>query len=432
MKLSRTQTQKLSSILSVAVALAAITFSLAVSAQAQTETSLYDFTGHSDGSNPLAGLVIDSAGNLYGTAGFSVFELSPTSGGGWTHTTIFSLTQGRLPESPLILDGAGNLYGATYEGGTSGGCNDGEGCGIVYELSLAAGVWTETVLYNFTGGTDGASPIGNLAFDAAGNLYGTTNYGGNLSCSRSGMGCGVVFELSPTGTGWVESVVHTFIDKEDGAYPLGGVTIDAVGNLYGTTSSGGNINACAGQVSGCGIVFKLTQAAGVWTEHLLHAFAQNSGGYAPQAGVVFDTAGNLYGTTETGGGVYRLTPTATGPWTYSLLKTLQERGGATPLAGVAVDASGNVYGTTNAGGDLSATVCNSNGCGVVFKLTPTSSGPWTETVMHSFTGEADGRFPYRSGVVLDSAGNLYGTTEEGGKISDCSGVGCGMVYKVTP
>jgi len=429
---SQKKTQKLYNILSAAVALIAITFSLGLTASAQTETALYEFTGHADGSGPLANLVSDSAGNLYGTAGGEVFELSPASGGGWTHSTILTFTQGRLPESPLLLDSAGNLYGTTVEGGTGFNCNFGEGCGIVYELSQVSGVWTETVLYNFTGGTDGGSPIGNLAFDSAGNLYGATNFGGNISCSRSGLGCGVVFELSPTSSGWQESVVHTFIDKADGAYPLGGVTMDAAGNLYGTTSSGGNINDCPGQVSGCGTVFKLTPSSTGWTERALHTFAQNAGGYAPQAGVVFDAAGNLYGTTETGGGVFKLTPTSSGPWTFSLLKTLGLRGGATPLAGVALDAAGNVYGTTNAGGDLSSSVCNSNGCGVVFKLTPTTSGPLTETVLHSFTGGTDGRYPYRSGVVLDSAGNVYGTTEEGGKLSDCSGVGCGVVYKIAP
>jgi hypothetical protein len=430
MKLSGTQ--KLSNLIHAALAVAVITFSLVAGAWSQTETALYSFTGHSDGADPLVGLVSDSAGNLYGTAGFSVFEISPASGGGWTHTTIFTLTQGRMPESPLILDAAGNLYGTTYEGGTGGGCNAGAGCGIVYELSSTPGVWTETVLYNFTGGSDGASPIGNLVFDTAGNLYGTTNYGGDLSRSHCGMGCGVVFELSPTDTGWEETVIHTFHDKSDGGFPLGGVAIDAVGNLYGTTSSGGDINNCTAQVSGCGMVFQLTQSAGVWTEHVLHTFQENEGGYAPAGAVVLDSAGNLYSTTETGSTVFKLAPTTTGPWKFSLLKVLEDQGGATPLAGVTLDASGNLYGTTNAGGNLHATACNFYGCGVVFKLTPTTSGPWTETVLHSFTGGVDGRYPFRSGVILDGAGNLYGVTEEGGKLSDCSGVGCGVVYEVTP
>jgi uncharacterized repeat protein (TIGR03803 family) len=152
----------------------------------------------------------------------------------------------------------------------------------------------------------------------------------------------------------------------------------------------------------------------------------------PQSNVVLDAAGNVYGTTQTAGGVFKLTPTSTGPWTFSLLKTLQGRGGASPLVGVTLDASGNLYGTTNAGGDLASSVCNSNGCGVVFKLTPTSSGPWTETVMHSFTGGTDGRFPFRAGVILDAPGNIYGVTEEGGIHNDCSGIGCGVVFQITP
>jgi hypothetical protein len=416
-----------------AVAFVAFTLSLALSAQAQTENVLYDFTGHSDGSDPLAGLAMDSAGNLYGTAGFTVFELSPEAGGVWSFNPIFRLTQGRLPESPLLLDASGNLYGATFEGGTSGGCNNGEGCGIVFELTQTGGVWSETVLYNFTGGSDGDSPIGNLAMDAAGNLYGTASNGGDFSCSRSGLGCGVVFELSNTGSAWVESVIHTFTDKNDGALPMGGVTLDAAGNVYGTASRGGNIKDCpAGQVVGCGVVFKFTPSSSGWTEQVLHAFTENNNGYYPQATVTFDPAGNIYGTTMTGGGVYKLTPTTTGPWKYSVLKILSNKVGASPMAGVTLDSAGNVYGTTDFGGDVSAPKCDTNGCGVVFKLTPTASGPWTETAMHIFKGGADGRYPVYSGVVLDSSGNLYGTTEEGGALAECSGAGCGLVYQIVP
>jgi uncharacterized repeat protein (TIGR03803 family) len=411
----------------LAVALIVFTGSLATSAGAQTETVLYDFTGQSDGSVPLAGLVFDSAGNLYGTAGSAVFELSPTTGGGWTHNTILTMTEGRTPQSGLIFDTSGNLYGTTIAGGIGINCNDNEGCGIVYELSPSSSGWVETVLYQFTGSTDGGSPAGNLVFDTSGNLYGTTEYGGDSEC-YGGLGCGTVFELSPTSSGWKESVLHAFADKADGALPLGGVILDAAGNLYGTTYLGGNIKDCHGPINGCGVVFQLTPTSTGWTEHVLHSFT-GANGWAPAAGLTLDSTGNLYGTTFTGGGVFKLTPTASGPWRYSMLKLLQGRGGSNSEAALTFDSSGNLYGTTDYGGDL--TDCNSFGCGVVFELSPTTSGPWKETLLHAFTGGADGNDAI-SDVILDETGNLYGVTAGGGNLSDCNSYGCGVVYKIRP
>jgi hypothetical protein len=408
---------KVSNLLHAVAMVAATALIFSMSAWAQTENVLHDFTGRrTDGSDPLVGLTFDAAGNLYGVTQGTVYELSPNGSGGWTYNTIFTFTQGRMPKSPLTIDSAGNLYGATFEGGSFGNCNNGEGCGIVYELSQTAGVWSETVLYNFPGGSNGDSPIGNLAIDPAGNLYGTANTGGNFNCSRSGAGCGLVFELSPASSGWRETVLHAFADKLDGALPMGGVVLDAAGNVYGTTSRGGNIKDCpTGQVVGCGVVFKLTSSSSGWTEQVLHAFTENNQGYYAESGVVFDSLGNLYGTTLTGGGVFRLAATATGPWTFTLLKNLNNNGGAAPMANLTLDASGNIYGTTDEGGIMKA--CGDTGCGVVFKLTPTATGPWTESLMHAFTGKADGRYPFFSGVVLDSSGNLYGATEEGGTLT---------------
>jgi hypothetical protein len=171
--------QSVSSFFYAIAVFTAFTLGAAVSSQAQTQSVLYAFTGQSDGASPQAGLTRDAAGNLYGIAGDAVFELSPISGGGFTFNTIFTLTDGRSPLSSLVFDAAGNLYGSTALGGT-GLCDRGQGCGLIFELSPVSGSWVETVLYNFTGGSDGAAPSGNLVFDSAGNLYGTTGSGGYL------------------------------------------------------------------------------------------------------------------------------------------------------------------------------------------------------------------------------------------------------------
>ncbi|HWY22916.1 MAG TPA: choice-of-anchor tandem repeat GloVer-containing protein [Candidatus Acidoferrum sp.] len=435
-KLSSTQTP--SHIAGLALALAAMTLSLARSARAQTESVLHTFTDvGTDGGIPFSGLTFDSAGNLWGTAiagGTSgegeVFELTPAAGGGWTFNSIFGFstwTSGRSPNGPVVFDSAGNVYGTTMNGGTNFGCDAGQACGNVFELSPTSGGWVETVLYSFTGGVDGGVPIGNLAIDAAGNLYGTTSNGGRC---KSSFGCGVVYELSPTSTGWKETVLHSFTGKTDGAFPYGGVIFDSAGNLYGTASSGGNQNVCVATISGCGVVFQLIPSSTGWTEHAIHLFSSVNTGEYPEGGLAFDAAGSLYGTTYTGGGVFKLAPTGTGGWKFTLLKVLQGSGGAGPRGSLTLDASGNIYGTTVSGGDVSQ--CFSSGCGVVYKLSPTGSGAWRETVLHAFTGGADGRNPYYAGVVRDASGNIYGVTEAGGNLSDCGGPGCGVVFEITP
>src|ERR1019366_2578878 len=265
-------------------------------------------------------------------------------------------TDGYYPEVGLIVDAAGNLYGTTTAGGAY---NSGTG----FELTPAAGGgWTETVLHNFGNGTDGATPYAGLIFDAAGNLYGTTQYGGTY-------GVGTVFELTPAGGGsWTEKVLYSFNHNgADGGVPAAGLIFDAAGNLYGTTVNGGTGSNC---VLGCGTVFELTPAAGGgWTEQVLHSFNNNGAdGSTPFAGLIFDAAGNLYGTTFAGG-------------TY--------------------------------------------GYGTVFELTPAAGGGWTETVLHNFGNGTDGTAPY-AGLIFDAAGNLYGTTFVGGTY------GYGTVFEVTP
>ncbi len=272
------------------------------------------------------------------------------------------------------------------------------GCGAVWEISPAiGGGWTETVLHTFTGSTDGANPFAELVRDAAGNLYGTAANGGNLSVCF-GSGCGVVFELSPNSSGgWTETVLHTFSSGPDGAGPWTGLIFDAAGNLYGTAFAGGNLNASACAPYGCGVVFKLSpNSTGGWTETVLHAFTGgNDGGY-PFGRLTFDAAGNLYGTTEGGanptcasnvigcGVVFRLSPPVSGShWKESVLHAFHGGDGNEPQSGVVFDGLGNLYGMTAVGGENFG--CDGAGCGVVFKLTPTASGPWKFTGLHVFS-----------------------------------------------
>ena len=392
------------------------------------EKVLFNFNG-TDGYQPMYGLIFDAAGNLYGTAFGggdpscgdpngcgTVFQLTPAPGGGWTETVLHSFkgypTDGSYPYAGVIFDAAGNLYGTTDWGGTYGG-------GTVFELTpTAGGGWTEKVLHSFGNGADAAFPYACLIFDAAGNLYGTTGGGGTY-------GVGTVFELSPAaGGGWTETVLHSF-NGSDGHGPEAGLIFDAAGKLYGTTAWGGTGTDCLN--TGCGTVFKLTPVAGGgWTETVLHSFS-NTDGALPFAGLIFDAAGNLYGTTQQGGSygfgtVFELTPTAGGGWTETVLFSFNGnwsgRDGGLPEAGLIFDAAGNLYGTTGAGGTYAY--------GTAFELTPTAGGGWTETVLHSFNNNGtDGESPL-AGLIFDAAGNLYGTTGGGGTY------GLGMVFELTP
>ncbi len=398
-------------------------------ASAQKASVLYSFhTNGKDGYEPYAGLVIDAAGNLYGATstggvynGGTIFELSPNESGGWTRKILHQFTLygrgGYNPEGTLILDAAGNLYGTTVYGGS---LNQ----GTVFELTQTPdGSWKEKVLYSFGGfESDGVLPYSGVTFDAAGNLYGTTLEGGTW-CS-----CGTVFELSPTaGGGWKEKILHRFqINGVDGINPVGGVILDAAGNLYGTASEGGDPQ-CVGnsELPGCGAVFELLpNLDGTWTETVLYAFSANFwDGVSPYSSLAFDRAGNLYGTTFDGGRggngtVFELIREKDGSWTEKIAHAFGQRAmdGGEPYAGVTIDSAGNVYGTTIfAGGYVT---------GMVFELTPMPDGDWLETVLHRFKG-TDGTEPF-AGVTLDAGGNLYGTTGSGGPN------GGGTVFKITP
>lgn len=322
---------------------------------------------------------------LLALAAFSCFAQSQTL------TVLYSFqggADGSLPTSSLFRDAAGNLYGETFRGGDLS-CAYGAGCGVVFKLDVNG---NETVLHSFTGGPDGAYPSGGLVRDSAGNFYGTAYSGGDLSCDAPS-GCGTVFKLSPAGR---LTVLYAFTEGNDGQLPDGGVIRDAAGNLYGTTSfGGGNSNG--------GTIFKL-DAAG--NETVLFRFGAASQGRDPIAGLFRDAAGNLFGTTYQGGYSY-----LGGEGTVfkvdskgheTVLHTFLPTGdGAYPYAGVAPYGE-DLYGMTTTGG--------THEYGTVFKLDKTGN----ETILYSFAGGTDGEYPNLAGVIPDSSGNLYGTTENGG------------------
>jgi uncharacterized repeat protein (TIGR03803 family) len=363
------------------------------------ESVLYSFAGSPDGAHPAAGLVQDAAGNFYGTTengGYlgtgTIYKLDKNG----TETVLYSFAagaDGAYPEAGLVLDGAGNLYGTTAEGGGPR-CYDSLGCGTVFKLDTAG---KETVLYSFGGSPDGEYPVAGLLRDNAGNLYGTTSSGGASSF-------GTVFKLDTTGK---ETVLYSFAGSPDGEHPYAGLVQDAAGDLYGTTSSGG--------ASSLGTVFKLDTTG---KESILYSFAQLPDGEYPYVGLVHDTAGNLYGATDEGGlsglgTVFKLDTTGKETVLYSFVAG---SGGAGPYASLVRDAAGNFYGTTYWGG--------TSGLGTAFKLTKRGK----ETVLHSFTGSPDGAYP-SAGLAFDAAGNLYGTTVQGGN-SVCGESGCGTAFKI--
>lgn len=357
-----------------------------------------------------SGLTFDSKGNLYGvtTGGGangvgSVFELSRGSKGKWIVTTLHSFDgkDGSSPNGGLIFDAAGNLYGTTPDGGAY---YDG---GTVFELSPGSGGWTFSVLHSFCevlGCPDGGGPLAGLVQDKNGNLLGT---------ARAGLyDLGVVFELTPGSSGWTYSVLYNFGSRpHDGSDPMDALILDEAGKLYGTTYYGG--------LSGGGTVFKLNHTStDMWTERLLYSFCPGGfpcrDGQGPTAGLVFDRSGSLYGTAHGGGAacdgefcgaVFKLTRRADGRWAYSVLYGfVKPQDGFEPVTGVVFDSVGNLYGTTATGG---AGSCY-NGCGVVYRLSPRPNGKWKYTVLYKF------RSPYESPpdgtLIFDAKGNLYGTS----------------------
>jgi uncharacterized repeat protein (TIGR03803 family) len=432
-----------------ATAIGTIALILSASSWASQKT-LYSFRGGNDGANPHASLIADSAGNLYGTTSLgggssstcpngcgTVFELVKTSTG-YQEKVLYRFQGGSDGYGPwsgaLTCDAAGNLYGTTNNGGCSANCF--EGCGTAFKLTKGSnGQWTETVLYAFQGApTDGQGPGGPLLFDAQGNLYGTTFYGGPGLCVS--IGCGVIFQLSPTTSGpWSETLLYIFKGLGDGGIPSGPLSVDANGNLFGTTTVDGASNDG-------GTIFELSPSAGTWTFSTLFSFdgrVSSETGLNPDGGVILDDAGNLYGTTVCGGfavrpktfspcaagfgTVFELSQGIGGVWTEQVLvrfHTVKQE--AFPDTSLIRDQAGNLYGTTFYGGDLTGI-----GGGTVYEVVPNGDGTWSERVLSRFLGTTlnGGVTPY-SGVIRDASGNLYGTTYSRGRY------GYGVVYEVIP
>ena len=390
---------------------------------------------------------------------------------------------GEQPWGPLIADRHHNLFGTTNLGGT-GSCSNGSGCGTVFELSPQGnGVWAESVLYSFQGGNDGQNPPAALLLDARGNLYGVTTQGGTGNCNNMNLvGCGTVFELSPQGNAvWTESVLYSFQGvpggKGDGdAAEPNSLVFNSSGNLIGFASDGGSCVAQNVTAECAGAAFELREKGGVWREKVLYradsstllssaalfdtrgnlycvaafggpenvgevfmlsppsgrgawtastiyAFQNQSDGALPVPGLLFDAQGNLYGASSGSdsvpGNVFELTPGGSGTWTESVVFSFEGEGDVYPPQGPIMDSQGNLFGTTGIGGPA--------GEGSVYKASQ-NNGAWTERVLHSFAGGGDGSLPL-SGPVIGKGGALYGTTSSGGA-GNCSG-GCGTVYRVT-
>lgn len=418
--------KKFSAVASAALAIILIIIAATSATYAQGKyKTLYKFTGGTDGSQPL-GVIFDQAGNLYGTTFYggasqmgTVFEISPKAGEGWKEKALYDFTgsDGAYPLAGVVSDQAGNLYGTTNQGGDGGA-----GPGNAFMLAPhSRGGWTESVLFAFC--LDNPCSYGDiiaagLIFDGAGNLYGTTQLGGDLNCFN-GYGCGVVFELTPNPDGsWSENVLYTFTGGADGGFPVAGLLFDAAGNLYGTAPGGG--------ANGNGVVFKLTpNSEGPWTESVLYSFcslANCADGSGPSAGLIFDAKGNLHGTTPSGGDygegvVFALTADPNGNWREKLLHQFTGgKDGGGPSGNLIFDQTGNLYGATSGGG--------AGSYGVVFKLAPNQRGGWSETVLYAF-GDNPGAYPTGS-LIFDATGNLYGTTS-GDRVSTF-----GTVFEITP
>ena len=400
---------------------------------AQTFTIIHNFTGGEGGANPSAPLTVDQ-GTLYGTtiAGGGG-SCSPAAGCGtvfrlaqrnsqWIYGVLYSFaggTDGAAPITGVTIGSNGSLYGTTAAGG-GGQCPNvwGLGCGTIFNLQPPLTIcpsiscpWRETQLYAFqgfaNGGHDGAAPITDLLFDHSGNIYGTTYDVGAHNF-------GTAFELTHSGGGWTENTIWDFSASGGQAHPEGDLIFDPAGNLYGTT---------LGQPAN-GAVYELMPMQSGWSEHTLYAFQNGSDGEFPEMGVIFDSDGNLYGASGnggTGGGgvIFELTPLGDGWQFHSLYELAAAQPGCGPPYGLTMDSDRNLYGVTNCGGLF--------GLGNVWELSP-SGDSWAYLSLHDFQG-GDGAFP--NNVVLDASGNLYGSTTRGGTGAGCTG-GCGVVFKITP
>jgi uncharacterized repeat protein (TIGR03803 family) len=396
-------------ILTVAMAMAMAFAVTMPSAQAQTFTALHQFDGGfsgglSDGANPEGALILDAAGNLYGTTfdgggvdNGIVFKLDPT--GVETILLTFNGSNGADPATPLLLDQAGNLYGIADEGPG--------GAGIIYKLSQQG---DQTPLFEFQGslGRNARGPSGGILMDKSGNFFGTTTAGGAGNCL---FGCGSIYRLDSAGK---LHVLHFFSDGVGGSLPFGPLVRDSAGNLYGVAEQGGNLSCSEFPQLGCGTVFKLAKN-GTFT--ILHTFQGGADGADPQPGLLMDATGNLFGTalkggTSENGTIFKIAKDGN----YTVLHSFTGKDGANPNGGLVSDAAGNLFGTTQLGGRFHL--------GTVFELVPAGK----LKVLHAFTADLDGASPL-AGLTIDAAGHLFGTTVKNGLIQPVQG---GNVFEITP
>jgi uncharacterized repeat protein (TIGR03803 family) len=404
----------------LALATLAIAAFASTPAAAQTETILHNFQENNiDGFWPSGTLIFDRSGKIYGTTGEggaygygTVFAMKPELDGSWDEVVLHSFnnngSDGSGPYSGPAFDASGNIFGATRSGGAYAG-------GTVYELERKAGGFAERVIHSFGNGSDGNGPNSSLIFDGAGNIYGTTLYGG-------ANGDGTVFELRhmPSG-GWAERILFNF-NGTNGSTPSF-LMFDSLGNIFGTASGGGAYSA--------GVTYELIPGAGgVWVQQILYTFLSGPTDGKDPGPLVFDTSGNLYGTTFSGGPsnlgtLYELSPAGGGSWNESVLHYFPSGINADaywPVGDLLIDASGNLYGPSAYGGNY--------GYGTVFEFSPAGGGSWTETLLHNFGSGTDGQIP-TGGLVFDASGNIFGTTYSSFPYT-CEGIlGCGTVFEIT-
>jgi uncharacterized repeat protein (TIGR03803 family) len=397
------------------VGIFAVVFALALSAWASTEKVLWNFAGGSDGSEPWSNYFIsDAKGNLYAATAaggtFSagtVFMLSPAG----KETVLYEFTgtngDGNGPHGRLAFDANGNIYGTTQGGGTNG-------TGTVYRLSpKSGGGWTEKVIYNFSAtGADGTAPSAGMTIAADGTMYSTTPDGGAF-------GAGAVFSLKKTSKGWKQTVIQSLNGSSNGGFPYEGLMMDTAGNLYGAAPTGG--------ASGQGVIYRLSHTKKGWVDTVLYSFTGQNGDGAGLYWIdlISDKSGNIYGATSFGGTngtgtVWELVYSETKKtYSESILYEFGASGsgdGNDPYGGLAMDIKGNLYGTTLYGGP--------SNIGTSFKLTKQGK-TWTETILHTFVGANDGNEP-TGNPYIDAKGRLYGMTQTGGKSN------LGIVYRITP
>ena len=406
----------------VSLAVLATLLAVVPTVQAQTYQVLYNFNGGADETYSWGGLTIDQSGHLYGTtigplgclAGCGTVYKFSHEGSGWVFSTLYAFRGGQdgtIVYAPVTIAADGSLYGTTVGGGLIGGCS-GNGCGTVFRLQPPATFcrsvtcpWNETVVYRFQECPSLHEPEDGVAFDRAGNMFGAPTWGG-LGCVDDNPGDGGVFELTPSQGGWSYQTIYELPGGSDGCTPVGTVMVNQAGNVFGTS------NQCGG-----GTVYEVSPSGSGWNGFTLHSFEETDSGSTPWAGLISDSAGNLYGTTAYGGlndsgVVFELSP-SNGSYTYSVLYNFSGGGGS--LSRLSMDTAGNLYGSQYAVG--------ANMDGLIFKLTRGSSG-WTFTDLHDFNGN-DGSQPVGN-LALDADGNLYGSTSLGGAH------GYGVIWEITP